>query len=202
MSKMTIGAVFFPGFEMLDIYGPLELFSMHRDAFKIVAVGEQKQPMPASGGPSTLPDEVFGDDRLFDIVIVPGGRGVRDEKTNPELARWLVQQAEGGAWMTSVCTGSLLLAVTGLLDGRRATTNKIAFDWVAEHRPQVDWQPRARWVRDGEFITASGVSAGMDMAVDIIRDLKGDDAAREATQWAEYIANTDPDNDPFARSEA
>lgn len=201
MSKLSIGAVFFPGFEMLDIYGPLELFSMHRDAFEIVAVGERKEPIPASGGPSTMPDAVFGDDRLFDMVIVPGGRGVRDEKTNPEMVRWLVQQAAGGAWMTSVCTGSLLLAVAGLLDGRRATTNKIAFDWVAEHRPQVHWQPMARWVRDGKFITASGVSAGMDMAVDIIRDLQGEKAAKEATEWAEYVANTDPDNDPFARSE-
>lgn len=201
MSKLTIGAVFFPGFEMLDIYGPLELFSMHRDAFEIVAVAERNEPVPASGGPATLPDAVFADDRQFDMIIVPGGRGVRKEKTNSDMARWLVQQSDGGAWMTSVCTGSLLFAIAGLLDGRRATTNKLAFDWVAEHRPQVDWQPTARWVRDEKFITASGVSAGMDMAVDVIREILGEKAASNAAEWAEYVANTDPDNDPFARSE-
>ena len=201
MSKTTIGAVFFPGFEMLDIYGPLEMFSMHREVFEIIAVGQDMAPIPASGGPATQPEAVFSEGRQFDMLIVPGGAGVRQEKTNKVLLEWLVQQAQGGALMTSVCTGSLLFAMAGLLDGRKATTNKLAFDWVADHRVAVDWQRRARWVRDGDFVTASGVSAGMDMALSVIRDLQGDKAAEQAAFWAEYTANDDPGDDPFERSE-
>lgn len=202
MTKTTIGAFFFPGFEMLDIYGPLEMFSMHRDAFEIVAVAETLDPVPASGGPATVPEESFAQAGSFDLIIVPGGRGVRDAKDNPVILEWLAAQSARGALMTSICTGSLLFAMAGLLDGKRATTNKMAFDWVAEHRPQVDWQPSARWGRDGAYVTASGVSAGMDMALSVIRDLKGDTAAAEAADWAEYIANADPDSDPFARSKS
>lgn len=200
MSKKTVGAVFFPGFEMLDIYGPLEMLSMHRDAFDIVAVGETTDPIPASGGPSTVVDETFAQSGAFDLVIVPGGRGVREEKDNPVLREWLRAQAETDALMTSVCTGSLVLAMAGLLDGRKATTNKLAFDWVAQHRREVHWQPRARWVWDGPFVTASGVSAGMDMVLAVVKALIGDQAASDAALWAEYEPNPDPGNDPFARS--
>ena len=201
MAKTAIGAFFFPGFEMLDIYGPLELFSMHRDTFDIVAVAEDEKPVSASGGPATVPDETFAADRQFDIVIVPGGAGTRQAKDNEAVSAWLNRQADGGALMTSICTGSLLLAVAGLLDGRRATTNKLAFEWVAQQRPHVDWQPKARWVRDGQFVTSSGVSAGMDMALDVIKDLRGPDAAKDAANWAEYTANPDSNSDPFARSD-
>ena len=200
MPETTIGALFFSGFEMLDIYGPLEMFSMHRDDFAIVAVAEHHRLVPASGGPATQPDADFAEDRAFDLVIVPGGQGVRQEKDNPVLLDWLRRQAESGALMASVCTGSALFAVAGLLDGRRATTNKLAFDWVAGLRPEVDWQRQARWVRDGDVVTASGVSAGMDMALAVIADLRGAKTADEAALWAEYTPNTDPDTDPFARS--
>ena len=196
----SIGALFFPGFGMLDIYGPLELFSMHRDDFRIVAVGDRMSPIPASGGPATQPDAVISDDMQYDLLIVPGGAGTREAVANDALLDWLSKQAEGGALVTSVCTGSLLLAAAGLLDGRRATTNKLAFDWVAEQRPQVNWQRQARWVWDGDFVTASGVSAGMDMALAVIAKLLGQDAADQAANWAEYTAHTDPDTDPFARS--
>ena len=83
------------------------------------------------------------------------------------------------------------------LDGRRATTNKRAFDWVATMGPATDWQASARWVEDGKFFTSSGISAGIDMALGIISQLHGAEAATEAANRAEYIANSDPDNDPF-----
>ncbi|MFC3612560.1 DJ-1/PfpI family protein [Lutimaribacter marinistellae] len=201
MTRIHIGALFFPGFEMLDIYGPLELFSMHREAYGITPVGLDAGPVPASGGPATLAEAGIAATTIYDMVIVPGGAGAREARKNDALLDWLVAQAAGGALMASVCTGSVLLGRAGLLDGRRATTNKLAFDWVAQQCPQVHWQRRARWVWDGNMVTSSGVSAGMDMALAIIERQQGAQAAKDAALWAEYLPNADPDNDPFERSE-
>ena len=198
MKTYSVGAVIFPGFEMLDYYGPLELFSMHREALSIQAVAQVNEPVSASGGPATLPDVTFGEGADFDILLVPGGAGTREQATNPVLLTWLSEAAARAKVVSSVCTGSLLLAKAGLLDDRKATTNKNAFNWVADQCPSVQWQGRARWVKDGKFYTSSGVSAGMDMALDIIADLLGAGAATDAARWAEYVQNSDADNDPFA----
>lgn len=193
----TIGAVLFDGFEMLDLYGPLEMFSMHRDAFDIRAVAEKPGPFAASGGPGSVAEDGFGD-RSYDILLVPGGAGTRAELENAAMIDWLQEASAAAELVTSVCTGSALLAKAGLLDGRKATTNKLAFDWVAGFGPDVDWQRSARWVQDGKFVTASGVSAGMDMSLAVIEDLLGEKAAADATRWAEYVRNPDAADDPFA----
>lgn len=198
MKKRVIGAVIFPGFEMLDTYGPLEIFSTHRDAFEIRAVGETDKPAFSSGGPATAPDDTFADSKTYDILLVPGGRGVRAEMLSETFLTWLARASEQADLVTSVCTGSLLLAKAGQLSGRRATTNKNAFQWVVEHAPDVDWQPKARWVQDGKFVTSSGVSAGIDMALSVTQNLLGEQAAKHAAFVAEYIPNTDPNNDPFS----
>ena len=99
---------------------------------------------------------------------------------------------------TTVCTGTALLARTGLLDNRAATSNKMAWDWVTQHGPNVNWRRRARWVDDGNIITSSGVSAGIDMALALIARLHGRATAEQAARVMEYIWNDDPANDPFA----
>jgi len=198
MTKRTIGAVIFPGFEMLDYYGPLEIFCVHNDAFEIRAVGENNNPVNASSGPATAPDDTFSDEFHYDILLVPGGRGVRTEMHSPSFLSWLNTTSNQASLVLSVCTGSLLLAKAELLGGRKATTNKNAFNWVFENAPDVDWQPNARWVEDGKFITASGVSAGMDMAVYVTEKLLGKRAADHAAFVCEYTPNTDPNNDPFS----
>lgn len=198
MTKRTIGAVIFPGFEMLDYYGPLEFFCVHNDAFEIRAVGENNDPVNASSGPATAPDDTFSDEFHYDILLVPGGRGVRTEMHSPSFLSWLNTTSNQASLVLSVCTGSLLLAKAELLGGRKATTNKNAFNWVFENAPDVDWQPNARWVEDGKFITASGVSAGMDMAVYVTEKLLGKRAADHAAFVCEYTPNTDPNNDPFS----
>lgn len=198
MTKRTIGAVIFPGFEMLDYYGPLEIFCVHNDAFEIRAVGENNDPVNASSGPATAPDDTFSDEFHYDILLVPGGRGVRTEMHSPSFLSWLNTTSNQASLVLSVCTGSLLLAKAELLGGHKATTNKNAFNWVFENAPDVDWQPNARWVEDGKFITASGVSAGMDMAVYVTEKLLGKRAADHAAFVCEYTPNTDPNNDPFS----
>jgi transcriptional regulator GlxA family with amidase domain len=101
--------------------------------------------------------------------------------------------------VASVCTGSLLLAKAGLLEGRRATTNKRAFKLVAGLAPEVSWVAEARWVEDGPFFTSSGVSAGMDMALGLIAHLLGREASIAAANRAEYVWHEDKRWDPFAK---
>ena len=194
----TIAAVIFPDFEMLDLYGPLELFSYFRDDFEIRTVAMQTGPIKSSGGPSTIAEDTISDGPNYDILLVPGGRGVRSILDDIPFMTWLKDQAERAEYTTSVCTGSLLLAKAGVLAGRPATTNKLAFDWVADQTSGVDWRRSARWVQDGSIYTSSGVSAGMDMALAVIEDCLGPGAAEDAAINAEYIRNPDPDNDPFA----
>ncbi|MFL4468759.1 DJ-1/PfpI family protein [Tateyamaria armeniaca] len=193
-----IAAVIFPDFEMLDLYGPLEMFSFFPKAFEIRTVSTAAGPVKASGGPSTVAEEAFGDGVDYDILLVPGGRGTRIAHSDETLLSWLKDQASKAEYTTSVCTGSLLLAKAGVLEGRRATTNKLAFDKVADQTDGVDWHRKARWVKDGSIYTSSGVSAGMDMALAVIEDCLGPKAAQDAATYAEYIRNPDPDNDPFA----
>ena len=101
--------------------------------------------------------------------------------------------------MLAVCTGTVLLATTGLLDGRRATTNKKDFTATIPYGPNVDWIPQARWVQDGKFFTSSGVSAGMDMSLAVMAKLFGQEAAEAVAVGTEYDWRNDPQWDPFAK---
>ncbi len=112
--------------------------------------------------------------------------------------RELRRVAEGSTLVASVCTGSLLLAASGLLDGVPATTNKRVFATIRAAFPKADWRPRARWVESGKFVTASGISAGTDMALALIAKLYGRDRALEIAKRAEYRWSEDPSDDPFA----
>ncbi|MEM8791824.1 MAG: DJ-1/PfpI family protein [Pseudomonadota bacterium] len=197
----TIATLLFPQFELLDVYGPLEMLGMFPDDFRLIMVAESDAPVASTQGPRTAIDARIDEMDPAEILLIPGGRGTRREVSNQRVLEWLKNASASAELVTSVCTGAFLLARAGLLDDRRATTNKLAFSVAAEHGPRVDWQGSARWVWDGKFVTASGVSAGIDMSLAVIRDLLGEDAARDAALWSEYVPNTDPDNDPFAVSE-
>ena len=194
-----VGAVLFDDFEMLDLYGPLEMFAMHRDDFAIVPIGVRTGTFRASGGPDSVATTAFSDASGIDIILVPGGSGTRVMCQDQEFLNGLTSVCDGAEIVSSVCTGSLLLARAGLLKRRKATTNKRAYSWVVDQTDGVDWQSKARWVVDGNRYTSSGVSAGMDMALAIIQDLIGEKAAQDAAMWAEYTWNRDADNDPFAK---
>jgi len=198
--KRSIGIVLFPGFEMLDAMGPVELFGMHSDAFDIVIVAEKAGSVASDQGPKLVVDATFADDRQFDILLVPGGPGTRQQVENPVIVDWLRQASARAEYVTSVCTGAVLLAQAGILNGKRATTNKVSFAWVVSQGPTVDWVTEARWVEDGTVMTSSGVSAGMDMALALISRLLGEKAADDAALWAEYTWHKDRDYDPFAKA--
>ena len=193
----TIGVLLFPEFELLDVFGPLEMFGMLEEV-SIRLVAERDREIASTQGPRSAIDDLFADDAAYDILLVPGGRGTRREVDNAALLAWLQAKAAKTEYVASVCTGSALLAKAGLLDGLPATTNKLAFDWVRAQGPKVDWRPRARWVEAGKFWTSSGVSAGMDMSLALIAGLRGVAIAEQAAAWAEYSWHRDPAEDPFA----
>jgi transcriptional regulator GlxA family with amidase domain len=165
---------------------------------KVVFVAEKAGPVLASQGVEAVATYSFDDAPQFDILMVPGGGGTRQEVYNETLLSFLRKQDQGTEMTTSVCTGAALLAKAGLLDGKRATTNKLAYKWATSQSDEVDWIGHARWVTDGKYITSSGVSAGTDMALAIVETLYGREAAERRARGAEYIWNDDPGNDPFA----
>jgi transcriptional regulator GlxA family with amidase domain len=131
------------------------------------------------------------------LLLIPGGMGTRALAGDPEYIAGLKNLCEGARYVLTVCTGSALLAKTGLLDGRRATTNKIGFEWASSQGENVRWLKRARWVVDGKYYTSSGISAGIDMALGFVADRHGRAAALEAARQMEYVWNEDRENDPF-----
>ena len=199
MAQKTVGVLLFPEFELLDVFGPLEAFGHAKDWFRIVTVAERAGPVTSSQGPRAMADHGFADCPPLDILLVPGGMGTRREVNNPALVDWIARQARGAETTTSVCTGAALLARAGVLDGRRATSNKRSFGWVAEQGPKVEWVRQARWVDDGNVVTSSGVSAGIDMALHLIGRIAGPAARDEIATRMEYEWQSDAAHDPFAK---
>tara|TARA_R110000787_G_scaffold7925_13_gene26658 strand:+ start:57449 stop:58057 length:609 start_codon:yes stop_codon:yes gene_type:complete len=194
-----IAALVFPGFELLDLFGPLQMFGMMKNDFRMQIVAQSKSAVESNAGPQVFAEADFEDAIDYDLILIPGGMGARQEINNIRLIDWIVTAAGRAELTMSVCTGSALLAKSGVLDGRRATTNKMAFDWVSSQSTAVDWQKQARWVEDGTFYTSSGVSAGVDMSLAVIARLHGKDQARKVATWSEYEWHEEAGRDPFAQ---
>ena len=197
-SKRSVGVLLFDGFEVLDVFGPLEMYGMSPEAFDIFLVAEEAEAVASRQGPKSVVDHKTADGHQYDILFVPGGTGTRREVNNTRLLDWIATQSQQAELVTSVCTGSALLAKAGVLDGVQATTNKMAYEWATAQGQKVNWVKQARWVEDGKFFTSSGVSAGMDMSLAIISRLLGEAEAEKTAQWAEYEWHRDAGHDPFA----
>jgi len=193
-----IGVVLFPGFELLDVFGPLEMFGVLREEFEILLIGPAVGPVASAQGPSALAEASYAEAPPIDIVLVPGGIGTRQLVTDENFLRWLHAWSDLASFVVSVCTGSGVLAAAGLLDGYRATSNKRAFEWARAHGPGVTWVPEARWVEDRDRWTSSGVAAGIDMALALVAHLFGDDRATALADRVEYEWHRDATWDPYA----
>jgi transcriptional regulator GlxA family with amidase domain len=194
-----ISVVLFEGFELLDVFGPVELFSMVPDRLAIEFIGPEEGPVASSQGVQVTATICYNAAATPDITLIPGGQGTRRLVNDEAFLSWLRAWATPASLVTSVCTGSAVLAAAGLLDGYRATSNKAAFAWVREQSKNVDWIARARWVEDRDRWTSSGVAAGMDMAAALLADLFGKDVAHSATTRAELEVHEDASWDPFAK---
>lgn len=192
-----IGIVVYDDFETLDVFGPVQMWG-HLPDHELVIISQDGHPARSSQGVVTVAAYSFKNAPPLDVLMVPGGMGARKQVKNAVLLEFLRARSATARWTTSVCTGAALLARAGLLDGRSATTNKLAFDWATNQSTRVRWQRKARWVVDGNFMTSSGVSAGTDMALALVERLYGRAAAEQAAKTAEYVWNEDPASDPFA----
>jgi transcriptional regulator GlxA family with amidase domain len=195
----VLGAVLYAGFELLDLYGPLEMFGALAPDLKIVTVAEQQGPVASTPGVETVARYDFGTCPRLDLLLLPGGFGTVPQLGNPALLDFLRKRAGEAEITMSVCSGSALLAKAGLLDGRRATSNKMYFQLARSQGERVNWVTAARWVEDGPFATSSGVSAGTDMALAVIARLYGAERAEQIAIQTEYSWHRDADSDPFAR---
>jgi transcriptional regulator GlxA family with amidase domain len=194
-----ISVVLFEGFELLDVSGPVELFSLVPDRLAIEFIGPDAGPVASSQGVQVTATMRYDVAATPDIILIPGGPGTRRLVNDEAFLSWLRAWAAPASLVTSVCTGSAVLAAAGLLDGYRATSNKAAFAWVREQSGRVDWIAQARWVEDRDRWTSSGVAAGMDMAAALLANLFGQDVAQKATTMAELDVHEDASWDPFAK---
>ncbi len=192
-----LGVVLFEGFELLDVFGPLEMFGNLGEQLDVLLIAQQAGPVTSGQGPQAVAAHGFDDCPPLDLIMVPGGQ-VQQHLDNERLLQFLRDRSAAAELTTTVCNGSHLLAVSGVLDGRSATTNKMLFSQIAAAQPNVNWVAEARWVDDGDIVTASGVSAGIDMALYIIERLFGDETAEHLAQVTEYEWHRDPAWDPFA----
>ena len=195
---MRLGTIFYNDFELLDAYGPLEMFGALGDKIELVTIAEQPGPVSSSVGPKTVADYGFADAPDLDLILLPGGIGTVPELKNEALLEFLRQRCPSSQVTMSVCTGSALLAKAGLLDGLSATSNKMFFELARSQGDKVDWQESARWVDTGQYVTSSGVSAGTDMALAVIERIFGAELAAMVMNYTEYQWHRDADQDPFA----
>ncbi len=186
---LTIGILMFDHVEELDFAGPWEVFSYAlkgKSDDTVVTISETGGMVTCAKGLRVLPDHSFVTAPPLDIVLVPGGQGTRFEVNNPALINWIKTVAPNCTWVTSVCTGALLLHEAGLIHGRRVTTYWNFIETLRK-RGNVTVLDNVRYVRDGNIVTSAGVSAGIDMSLWLVGQLYSEDYARETQQGIEYF---------------
>ena len=195
---MNFAIVLFPDVEELDFAGPYEVLGMaakylYKD-WRVFTVA-QERTVKGSCGLSVNVDYLFADAPAADVILVPGGDGTRPGAKNPALMSYIERTGASAQYVTSVCTGALLLHAAGFLQGKRATTYWAQRDTLS--RMGGVEVVAERWVHDGNVITAAGVSAVIDMALYLVGVLKGPEEARRLQKMIEY----DP-SPPYAEAEA
>jgi putative intracellular protease/amidase len=193
-----VGVLLFQNFETLDVYGPVEALGRNTDKFTIKFYSLNGGMIGNAHGVNVLSEKLEVANNGLDIFIIPGAYGTRQEVNNEPLINLIKQIAEKSKFVLTVCTGAALLAKTGLLEHKNATTNKIAFDWVVTQSNLVNWIRKARWVVDGKYYTSAGVSAGIDMTLGFLGDIYGIDFARNIAKQMEFNWQEDRDFDLFS----
>jgi len=198
VEKTAVGILLFDGVEVLDFAGPYEVFSRTRltpgvesrrtedsAPYRVFTVAPSSDPVTATGGLRILPDFPTGAAPSIDLLVVPGGFGTRPLLQDAAVLSWIRQTAAGARRVTSVCTGSLVLARAGLLTGRRATTHWGALALLAELDPTIRVEADLRVVDDG-IVTSAGVAAGIDMALAVVEAMHGRAIADETARYMDY----------------
>jgi transcriptional regulator GlxA family with amidase domain len=189
--RTRIGIFVFEGAEELDWVGPYEVLAYWAgtytdDGIELFTIGDHDGVITCAKGLKVIPDVAWDAVGDLDVLIYPGGQGNRAHIGNEDYRKWIMDFADAGTLMTSVCTGSLVYADAGLLDNRPATTHWAFTDMLASLGTNVEINTKDRFVDDGEVITSAGVSAGIDMALHLVARLHSVGRAREVRKWIQY----------------
>ena len=188
---MIIGIALFDGAEELDWAGPWEVLAAWAeqwpdDGVRVFTLARGDSPITCAKGLRVLPNETWETAPALDVLVYPGGRGTRRELADEAVLEWIRGIASGGAVVSSVCTGSLVLAAAGLLDGKPATTHWGSLEYLPQLGTDIEVRPEDRFVDNGNVITAAGVSAGIDMALHVVARLHSPERAREVRRYIQY----------------
>jgi len=187
----NLAILIFEGVEVLDFCGPFEVFSVANaftdpPAFHVFTVAEKPGPVLTRGGLSVNPHHRLPDCPQPDLLLVPGGQGTRQEMNNAVLTDWIKARSQEAELVLSVCTGALLLAKAGLLDGLEATTHHGAIDLLREVAPKTTVHADRRFVDNGQVICSAGIAAGIDMSLHVVARLLGREVAEQTARQMEY----------------
>jgi transcriptional regulator GlxA family with amidase domain len=205
---VNFGVALFPGFQAIDVFGPIDAFNLMSWSYEmnLSILAETLDPVTtltkAANKSSHFfetvnPTHTFDDAPPIEVLLVPGGLGTFDDTVNPTI-EFVRKTYPKLRYLITVCTGSGVAARAGVLDGKRATTNKATWQSIVALGPNTNWIPHARWVVDGNVWTSSGVSAGIDAAFDFIKHVYGNETATNIANSMEYERHQNPDWDPFA----
>ena len=196
MKQKRVGIVMFNDIEVLDFCGPFEVLSVPRldedrrrdepSPFEVLLVAQGTEPVTTTGGMKVLPHSSFDNCPPLDILVVPGGWGTRAEMKNEVMLAFVKARAAQVETLTSVCTGSLILANAGLLDGLHATTHWRSLGLMQQLFPKVAVDTQSHVVEDGKVLTSAGISAGIDMALRLVVRYCGEPVARATARHMEY----------------
>jgi len=191
MATRDVAILLFDGVEVLDFSGPFEVFSVagsrsNSKPFNVFAVAESLAPIETTGNLSVNPAYALPDCPRPDILLVPGGHGTRKQMENEPLLRWIAKCGSEAELLLSVCTGALLLAKAGLLDGLPATTHHSAIELLRQAAPHTTVIRDQRIVDNGRIILSAGIAAGIDMSLHVVGRLLGPKAAAETAAYMEY----------------
>jgi transcriptional regulator GlxA family with amidase domain len=190
-----VGILIFDGVEVLDFCGPFEVFAVtggrqNETPFQVATVAEKLKPITARGGLSINPSYDFAGCPQVDILMVPGGMGTRREMNNPRMIEWLTERPGKAELVLSVCSGALILAKVGLLEGMRATTHHGALEELRSLSSSIEIDCSQRFIDNGRVIVSAGISAGIDMSLHVVTRLLGQEQALETARYMEYSSST------------
>lgn len=188
--RLHIGIILFDDAEELDFVGPWEVFTAARlakpERFEPMLLSETGAKVRCAKGMVVEAQKSFAEQPALDVIVVPGGQGTRSQVKNPAMLDYIARVAPGCTWVTSVCTGSLLLTAAGPARGRRVTTHWSFIETLRSRGEAAEVLEQVRFVRDGNVVTAAGVSAGIDMALWLVGQLESPAFARQVQHYIEY----------------
>ena len=191
--KRNVAILIFDAVEVLDFAGPFEVFGvageMSEGAFNVFTVAESPGTIRASHGLKLAASHTLESCPAPHVLVIPGGYGTRALLLRPGLLEWVQVKARSAEVVMSVCTGALVLARCGLLDGLRVTTHHGCLDLLRELAPAATVDPSARYHDNGKILTAAGISAGLDCSLHVVRRLLGAEVAVATARYMEYREN-------------